>query len=415
DPETDGHARKPEVLLEPSSPASGPGIPKCKFPELVIKMRFLDESVNLSSGLARTEAINAVRNREAQIGGNGNVLPKLRQVNLVIGVGYSVIVDQIICFLLIGDEVRDTFQQKIHVISTHKRIGGKGVGAELPDRLEQSGNGINQIFAPAQRKPCCFTGAFVEGHHSDCIVEFVAMSVNIGQGAYVELLLARKEHEADGATGMKSGSFDGAKSLDDECGVAAIVQRSSAKFPGIQMRAKNEELIRLFPTLNLGNHILRGDQAAYFVRDRVPYAHRLTLREQTSDALTIFTSQHELREIVDVIIEAADVAVKQVLVASRDEGDSGRAGLYCGADQIFLFEIFVKQVIPGLHGFGMNQRNGAFEVCGFVKVLIAAERHVNYGKPLGRRGGRSSPCEGYGTKMEQHRTDHVNLSVPFGP
>src|SRR5437763_981298 len=86
------------------------------------------------------------------------------------------------------------------------------------------------------------------------------MRFHVFVGTDGSLLFAAKEHETDGAPRKEPRRFDGARGLDDECRIAAVVERACTQFPGIEMRGKNDGFVWLFVAANLADNILLFDR-----------------------------------------------------------------------------------------------------------------------------------------------------------
>ena len=71
------------------------------------------------------------------------------------------------------------------------------------------------------------------------------MVEGIGAGAEQSLFFAGEKNEADRASRLHARSLDGSQRIDDQRGVAAVVERARAQFPRIEVRTQDHELVRL--------------------------------------------------------------------------------------------------------------------------------------------------------------------------
>ena len=117
--------------------------------------------------------------------------------------------------------------------------------------------GVEHVFAAAHGKAGGLSRARVVDDDSGGFVEFGAMVEGVGAGANQSLLFAGEKNEADGAPRLHARSFDGPQGIDDQRGVAAVIERARAEFPGIEVRAKNDELVRLLAAPDFCDHIGR--------------------------------------------------------------------------------------------------------------------------------------------------------------
>ena len=72
---------------------------------------------------------------------------------------------------------------------------------------------------------------------------------------------AGKENKPDGAARLHAGSFDRPQRIDDHCGVAAVIERAGAQFPGIQMSSEDHEFVGLLAAFDFSNNICGLDGA----------------------------------------------------------------------------------------------------------------------------------------------------------
>src|SRR5205807_3372580 len=87
------------------------------------------------------------------------------------------------------------------------------------------------------------------------LVEFATVCGCVGVRADQSLFLAGKENEANAATGLEARGFNGAQGVDDEGGVASVVEGAGAQVPRIEMSAHNHELAGLVAAFDLRNHV----------------------------------------------------------------------------------------------------------------------------------------------------------------
>ena len=112
--------------------------------------------------------------------GFGNVLLQLRQIDFVEGIGHGVVVEQVVVFLLIGNEGGHALQHKIKVVGAPARIGGEGCRVELFQRSYQGGGGIHDVATSAERKASDPSDTGVENHDCDGLVQLRVVGNGVG-------------------------------------------------------------------------------------------------------------------------------------------------------------------------------------------------------------------------------------------
>jgi len=144
------------------------------------------------------------------------------------------------------------------------------------------------------------TGARIENHHAGDPVEVAAVCLHVGVRSHHALLFSGEKNEADGTTGFQAGSFDGAQGVDNEGGIAAIVESAGAEFPGIQVGGENDHFIRLLAALDFSNDVCGLDGPADFVRDGEIGRDGQASGHETSYAFTILAGDQNLGNTIDL-------------------------------------------------------------------------------------------------------------------
>src|SRR5690348_17393277 len=85
------------------------------------------------------------------------------------------------------------------------------------------------------------------------------------------LLLAAEKNEANGAPGDEPHGLDGSGRLNDEGGIAAIVERAGAKLPGVEVRPKNNDFIGSFAAANFADNVFLFHRTAHLVWHDEPH------------------------------------------------------------------------------------------------------------------------------------------------
>ena len=96
------------------------------------------------------------------------------------------------------------------------------------------------------------------------------------------------------------------------------------------------------------------------------------------------------------------------------ERNSERARFHGTVDDGRRFEIFTKQIFPGLHFSGMDQQDGTGNVSGLGEILIGAVFHVNHTHVL-MRGQRWRPGDGDQAELELLGINHGHFRCAFAP
>src|SRR5580692_3637164 len=102
------------------------------------------------------------------------------------------------------------------------------------------------------------------------------MICRISTRAQQPLFLAREQDEADRALRRHAGSFDRPKRIDDQSGIAPVVQSSGAKLPGVEVRPQNDELLRLLAATKFSYDIGRFNGPADLIGNRQVSPYRIS-------------------------------------------------------------------------------------------------------------------------------------------
>ena len=182
-------------------------------------------------------------------------------------------------------------------------------------------------MAAAERIAGDAADAGVEDHRAAVLVHFRAMRLHVGPRAEHALLFAAEQNEADGAARQQSAGFDGARGFDHQRGVAAVVQRAGAEFPGIQMRAENDDFVGLFVAANFADHIELLHRAADFVGHGEAHADFAGIcRHGALQAQRVFARDNRLGEWASrLAIRGIGVAIEQFAFALAGPKDCGGA------------------------------------------------------------------------------------------
>ena len=122
--------------------------------------------------------------------------------------------------------------------------------------------------------------------------------------------------------GFNPVGFDRAQRVNHQRGVAAVIERAGAQFPGIQMRAENDEFVGLFAAFDFRDHVGGLDRATELIGDAQIGPHRMPGGQQASDSLSIFPRHQNLRNAIDFSRKRIGVPVENVVLARSDEGYS---------------------------------------------------------------------------------------------
>ncbi len=155
--------------------------------------------------------------------------------------------------------------------------------------------------------------AFVKIHVGHDVVEFGAVLLDIAPGTDQSLLFAGPEHEAQRPPRPHTGSDDGPGGVNHQRGVAAIVERSGAQVPGIQMCAQQNNFLGALPSPDLGDNVALFDRSTDAVRQLEPHPHTPSGGLQACHALCILARHERLRQSIHLSQEIVDVAVEQLV------------------------------------------------------------------------------------------------------
>src|ERR1700687_3801116 len=97
---------------------------------------------------------------------------ELRKIDFVISVGGRMVINEIICFFLLGDECWDTLQHEIEVVGSPFHLSGELGSVELAQRRQQTLRSSQQIFSSTQGEARGFARARVEDDYPGGLVEF---------------------------------------------------------------------------------------------------------------------------------------------------------------------------------------------------------------------------------------------------
>src|SRR5229473_5550851 len=87
------------------------------------------------------------------------------------------------------------------------------------------------------------------------IGEFALMLFHVCEGTVEPLLFARKQHESNSASRLHARAHDRIGSSEHAGGARPIVRAAFRQIPGIQVRANNQNLLRIFAAANFADHI----------------------------------------------------------------------------------------------------------------------------------------------------------------
>ena len=131
--------------------------------------------------------------------------------------------------------------------------------------LSISCRAVTNIAPPAEGESADAPDAGVENDDAANLVQLRAVRDDVLPGAEHALLFAAEEREANGAARHEAGGSDGARGFDHHRGVAAVVQRAGAEFPGIEMRAEDHRFVGFFVAANFADDVELVDRAADLV------------------------------------------------------------------------------------------------------------------------------------------------------
>src|SRR5207237_630531 len=107
--------------------------------------------------------------------------------------------------------------------------------------------------------------AFVERDHRPHFFQLALMRLHIFTRADGSLLFAAEKDETDGTPGQQARGLDRARGFHHQSGIASVVERPAAQFPGIEMRAEDDHFVGLFVAPNFADYVLLLDGAAGFI------------------------------------------------------------------------------------------------------------------------------------------------------
>src|SRR5208283_554188 len=113
------------------------------------------------------------------------------------------------------------------------------------------------------------------------------MRPRIRSRAEQAFLFAGKKNKADGTARLQSGGPDRPQRVHDQSGIAAVVERSSAEFPRIQVRTEDNELVGLLAAFDFTDHVGGLDRSTDLVGDAQIGPCRMTRGQKAADALAI--------------------------------------------------------------------------------------------------------------------------------
>src|SRR6266850_559088 len=336
--------------------AALPRVPITQQFQLLVEAGLFHQNVELGAGEALAERFGAVGDAPDGQRGERSVQLQFAHVDFVQRVRRRVVIWQVVGLFLVGDERGHSFKQEIKIVRAERSVIRVGVRAPGFERLQHLTDTGFDIAAPAQRIAGDAADAGVIGDHGADFVEFSAMGLYVFERANRALFFAAEEHESNRAARQEPGGLDRARGFDHQRGIAAVVKRAGAQFPGIEMRAQDDGLIRLFVAADFSDNVFLFDGPTDFVGHVQPYADPcLVSGDGSRQAQPVFTRQYGLRNLVNLPGQGIRVAIKEQPFPSTDP-ENRRSAFFDGAVNDHRWaKILVEQVRPGRTNITVHQ------------------------------------------------------------
>src|ERR1700722_5941210 len=169
------------------------------------------------------------------------------------------------------------------------------------------------------------------------------MGFYVGPGTEQTLFFAAEQNEADGAARAQTGGFQGPGGFDYQSDVAAVVESAGAQVPGVQMRAKNYALVRLFVAANFGDDVLLVDWRADFIGHGKTCANFSGISEYGArKPESVFARDYGLGDFLQLAVADIGVAIQKEAFAGALPEDCGGSGFTSAFDDLRGAKIFVE-------------------------------------------------------------------------
>ena len=113
----------------------------------------------------------------------------------------------------------------------------------------------DKIVATAQLKLVNGALPFVENQIAEMIGHFGLVLFDVGERTEQALLFAIEQNEANGAARALAGTQDGFRSAEDAGGTHAVVGGAFGQIPGIEVRADDQNFLRVFAAANFSHGV----------------------------------------------------------------------------------------------------------------------------------------------------------------
>src|SRR5437870_7151886 len=154
------------------------------------------------------------------------------------------------------------------------------------------------------------------------------MRLHIFTRADGSLLFAAEKDETDGTPGQQARGLDRARGFHHQSGIASVVERPAAQFPGIEMRAEDDHFVGLFVAPNFADYVLLLDGAAGFIGHLEVHAHLCWIRRNgPGQAHGVFACKYRLGDLVDLAVQRIRMAIEKKPLARAHPKDGRCASL----------------------------------------------------------------------------------------
>ena len=198
--------------------------------------------------------------------------------------------------------------------------------------------------------------------------------------------------------------------------VAAIVERTGAEFPGIEMGAEDDELVGLFAAANFGDDILGIHRAGNFVGQLEMHANFLARSNETSHSFGVFARDDGLRQFLEFARHRDIMAVEKQARASGHPENRGGTGIDGASDDLRRDLVFAEQVVPRSEKTLVNKDDRAFHsgAC-FGEASVVTGAYVDDVGSNSISGDCGSPADGDESDWKRLGRENFDARATFTP
>ncbi len=153
---------------------------------------------------------------------------------------------------------------------------------------------------PPTDKPCRLAYSGIVDDYSGGTVEFSSMMKRICVGAEQSLLLTGEENEPNRSLRSDSRRLDCPQRINNQSGVASIVQSSRTQFPRIEVRPRMTNSSGFLAAPEFRDNVGSFDCAADLIRNRKIGPHQIARRKESCNTFAIFPGNNHHRQTVDL-------------------------------------------------------------------------------------------------------------------